>query len=34
MPLEGNIDWNVIYVGSADSYEYDQLLGNINYPAN
>ena len=31
-PLQGTIDWQVIYVGSADSYEYDQILGVINVP--
>ena len=34
IPLEGTLDWRVIYVGSADSYDYDQILGSISYPAN
>ncbi len=31
-PLKSTIDWQVIYVGSAESFQHDQILGQINLP--
>ena len=31
-PLQGPIEWRAIYVGSADSIEYDQILGYLSVP--
>lgn len=32
-PLKGSISWRAIYVGSADSIDYDQILGHLEIPA-